>query len=178
MRLLVLALLAVGVPAFYFMDEAELVAQDFESAEQGKEIAKRKYDKAMEKVKALPALEEKLAGVEKNLEEAKKYLPPKIEFDEVLALTGRFEKEVGVTITRFAPKEEARPNPSIQYAEIPVEVHVKADFVRVMNFFDRLMHTEKIMHLRDVTFEPILKEGSEPGVVEAKAMLILYRATG
>ncbi|MGE0172999.1 MAG: type 4a pilus biogenesis protein PilO [Oligoflexales bacterium] len=177
-RLVVLAVLAIGAPLMFFMDEAQLVSEEFEAAQQTKEVAKKKYDKFTEKIKALPALEEKLASVEKNLNEAKKYLPASIEFDEVLALTGRFEKEVGVSVTRFAPKEELRPNPQIQYAEVPVEIVVRADFIRVMNFFDRLTHTEKIMHLRDIIFEPVKSESAEPGTVEAKAQLILFRATG
>jgi Tfp pilus assembly protein PilO len=177
-RLLVLTVMAVSVPGYYFYDQDEILSQELETQQEATLLARKRYAKAVQQVKELPMLEEQLGTVEKGLAEAKKYLPEKIEFDEIVSLAGQFEKELGVTIVKMKPETEVRPNLEIQYAEIPVELIVKADFMKIMTFFDRLMHTQKIMHLRNIEFEAVVGDDIEPGLTQAKASLILFRSTG
>src|SRR5690606_20750015 len=129
-----------------------------EESRAARDAIKAKIDNAVNSSSELPELERRVTQTEQGLEKARRYLPPSIEFDEVLSATGMLEKELGVQVMKFVPGIETQPNPDIRYAEVPVEITVKADFNRVMQFFDRLVHMEKLTHLRNITFESTMKE--------------------
>lgn len=176
-RLILVLVTAAIVPAFIVWDEAPGLQEELENAEAAHAAMKAKLAKAERDKAGLPALEQRLRTVESGLDRARKILPKSIEFDQILSATGLYEKETGVRLVRFAPGEEIQPDPAIRYAEIPVEITVRADFGRVMQFLDRLVHMEKLTHLRNISFETSTDK-AEPGIVTAKASLILFRDVG
>lgn len=176
-RLAMVLLAAAIVPAFIVWDEGPALQEELQNTEASHAAVKVKLARAERNKAELPALEQRLRTVESALERARKILPKTVEFDQILSATGMYEKETGVRLVRFAPGEEIQPDPAIRYAEIPVEITVRADFGRVMQFLDRLVHMEKLTHLRNISFETTA-EKAEPGVVTAKASLILFRDLG
>lgn len=176
-RLIIVLIAAAIIPAFIVWDEAPGLQEELENAQNSHSAMKAKLARAERDKAELPALEQRLATIERGLERARKVLPQSIEFDEILSATGLYEKETGVQLVRFAPGSEIQPDPAIRYAEIPVEITVRANFGRVMQFLDRLVHMEKLTHLRHISFETVTDK-SEPGTVTAKASLILFRDLG
>lgn len=176
-RLILVLVAATIVPAFIVWDEGPILQEELQNAEASHAAMKAKVAKAERDKAELPTLEQRLRTVESGLERARKILPKSVEFDQILSTTGLYEKETGVRLVRFAPGEEVQPDPAIRYAEIPVEITVRADFGRVMQFLDRLVHMEKLTHLRNISFETSTDK-AEPGVVTAKASLILFRDVG
>lgn len=178
MRSLLLIAAAVIVPLFILFEDGTLLSEELEMVRQSHDATKIKLDRAVRSTAELPQLEQRLAGIELGLDRARRFLPKSIEFDEILAQTGLFEKELGVQVVRFVPGAEAQPNTEMRYAEVPVEITVRAEFGKAMQFFDRLVHMDKLTHLRNVSFERSRDVDADAGEVVAKASLILFRDLG
>lgn len=177
-RSVMLVVAATVIPLFVLFDDGATLNEELETTRQSHEAIKTKVDRAVRNTAELPQLEQKLAGIELGLDRARRFLPKSIEFDEILAQTGLYEKEFGVQVVHFVPGAEVRPNTEMRYVEVPVEITVRAEFGKVMQFFDRLVHMDKLTHLRDVSFEQAKDGKGEQGEVLAKASLILFRDLG
>ena len=152
-RLIFVAFLAFGYPVYDWYDRSDVLLTQLEGAKNAQNESKQKNQTYKSKITGLPALEEKLSAVREKLENAKKLLPERVEVDKLLTKMGNFEKSIGVTLVDFEPKPQTRPDPTLQYAEVPIEIKVRGHFAKVMTLFDELVHFEELTHLRRVTME-------------------------
>lgn len=176
-RTAILLLIAIIPPALLYIDQGETLEQELQTSQTNFEVVNRKVSRVKRDVAELPELEKKLLEVERSLDKARRVLPKTVEFDEVLAQTGMYEKEIGVQVVRFMPGASTESAGGARYAEVPVELIVKSEFDKVMQFFDRMLHMEKLTHIRNITIKSA-EDGKNPGVVEAKASLVLFRDAG
>ena len=190
-RLLIVAALGMAYPAYEWYDKSDAMLLALEGSRNAREDSRQKNQTFKSKVTGLPAMEEKLAAVRGKLEAAKKLLPEKVEVDKLLTKIGNFEKGIGVVMVSFEPRPQVRPDPTMQYAEIPIEMTVKGHFAKIMTLFDELVHFDELTHLRNVSLvandvERALAGGKgqkdsklkDDGIeVTAKATLIAFKNT-
>ena len=189
-RLLIVALLAILYPLYDWYEQSEVLLANLEGIRLAENDSRQKNQTYKSKVTGLPALEDKLSTVRERLETAKKLLPERVEVDKLLTKVGNFEKSIGVTLISFEPKPQVRPDPNLQYAEIPIEITLKGRFGKIMTLLDELVHFEELTHLRNVTIVgiepngaaeagPVKKEETtkDEGIdVTAKASLVAFKS--
>lgn len=181
-RLVILAFLAAIYPLYYWVEDEDLLSQKIDESRMEEKITRKKYESYREKVATLTELEEKLSMIEVGLQKAKAYLPDAIALDDLLKDIGMKEKELGVRLVNFEPGQEVRPKADLEYKELPIAISVKADYRKIMQFFDYLVHMKNLTHIREISFkgEPTslaggAADGQEEGVVTATASLVLFK---
>ena len=182
-RVGIVIIFAVMPPAYIYWEEGDKQTAELEAAQAAEQDARSKFTAAQKKKEEVPKIQERHNQIEQLLERAKKYLPDKIEIDEVLGLAATFEKELNVQIQKFGPMDAlaAADVPAAggnaNYREIPITIEVRSDFRKVMAFFDRLVHLDKVAHLRQMDFTAESTPLNETGVTVGKAHLILFEST-
>ncbi|MDA9951227.1 type 4a pilus biogenesis protein PilO [Oligoflexaceae bacterium] len=144
----------------FFTDTPEL-EQKLVNSQGTRNIALATYTKAKEDTEKLIKLEVTLKTIREQLEKAKKYLPDKIEMDEVLHTAARFCSRYKVSLEEFTPLSEEQSKSEARYGIKPVSVKLKGRFVDITRFFDSVVHLEKIVHLRNVTLTKSQQEEGE-----------------
>lgn len=146
-----LAILLGSLPNIYtYTEETPVLEQGREQAVQERERQRMLYIKAKQDAEKLVKLEVTLKNIRENLTQAKKYLPDKIEMDEVLHTIARFCKRYSVDLDKFQPKAEEPSTSQARYITKPIEVELVGRFVDIARFFDSVVHLQKIVHLRNV----------------------------
>lgn len=134
--------------------------------------------------KKINRLEKQLAGVQAQLEKAKKNarelndwrnqmkekevqykkvmraLPEKGEIPSLLAGISQAGKDAGLDFLLFRPAKEVKKD---FYAEIPVDINVSGDYHQVAVFFDKVANLPRIVNIRNISMVP--KKGKD-GVLE------------
>lgn len=185
-RIAALMFLATLYPAYLYWEEQGLLLEELDEIRITRDLVQKKFDKNREKSAKLPELQEQLADIEEDLQKAKKILPEKVEQNELLSKIGSFEKELNIKIVNYKPGQESRPNQSLEYIEVPIQLEVMAPFPKIMLFFDRLVHLPMLTHIRDISFKVVENGGEEKekgsekkerkGEVVAAASLILFKS--
>lgn len=151
-RYLIMIVIGVLGPAYYFYEEGSAVEQQVQQVESKESITRMKFAKAVQKKKKIPELKETLTETEEQLELATRVLPNEFYIDEILQSTAEFSRDLGVDIESFKPGKEVQPNKSIKYAELPIEVETQGNYSNIATFLDRLVHMDKLVHLRGIHF--------------------------
>ena len=102
-RALIVFFSALVIPAWIWLEDGEILNQELDQAQLAESSARRKFASARKKTTELPRLMETLNRVENQLDKAKKYLPKEIRVDEILNTLGTFERDLGITVTKFTP---------------------------------------------------------------------------
>lgn len=161
---------------YYWSDEGERIQEDLETSEIQLQTSEGKYNDGKRKAAKLPSLLAKINEIETQLDSAKKVLPDKIEISKILNAIGVLEKEYGVTVVKFLPKQEVQPNPQIEYKEVPIDLEISGPFNQTMRFLDSLVHLPNLTHLRNILIETGDGGGdSGPKKIVTKSKLIVFK---
>lgn len=172
----------------YWLEEADSLQEKNDQLSYQDTSLREKLDKMKLKVSELPALEAQIGAIEGELESAKKILPDNISIDKILAEIGHLEENRGVKILRFEPGEEAKPVDSNDYMEVPINLSVRGEFADIMDFYDSILHTPYLTHIRAISFSKEPKENdnqdenknqqkSDAGLVVSNSKMILFKGT-
>jgi Tfp pilus assembly protein PilO len=166
-RIAVAAIIGLVVPWFFvFMDEIDSAEYELETATSEYEAIEAKFNRAKSQKNDMPELEKKLDFTRKQLAEAKTRLPDDYEMNSILEFVANSSDEAGVELLEFTPNEEAFKNTGYSYVEMPIALSVQGTYNQTGVFFDKLIHMEKMVHIRDITSVKVLKEMGEPLTVD------------
>jgi type IV pilus assembly protein PilO len=184
----ILVALVGSLPAVnYWFEEVVILQETIEQVTYQEDGVRRRLDERKLKVAELPALEAQIGAIEGELQSAKKILPDKIIMDKILAEIGYLEENRGVKVLRFEPGAETKPVDSDDYMELPVNLSVRGEFADVMDFYDSILHTPYLTHIRAISFsradeiegqgENKNTQSSNGELVVSKSKMILFKGT-
>jgi Tfp pilus assembly protein PilO len=153
--------------AYIYFDEGESLAVSLDEVNQEKEAAQSKLDLAVAKKKKIPQIEERLAELEEQLEKAKKALPDSFRVEDVLQKTATIAKETGVKLALFNPEQQKPGKGEYRYMELPIATEIDGKFNQIAAFFDRLVHLEHSLFIRNLDISAVVDASSPNGVNNA-----------
>ena len=153
-RMIICFFLGLAIPGYIFYLDHEEYSANLDGARQRKESAIAKRNRNRRTVKELPRLRKDVADINKSLDEARRFLPEKIDFNKMLAVLGNLENDLDVKIVKFAPQKERRPSNAVHYLEVPLNLELRSEFSKVMIFLDRLMHRSELVSIKSLKFSP------------------------
>ena len=152
-RLLALAILGMMPGAYTVWDEQEGLDERLQASQAEEATVKQDFEKKVAQKGDLPRLEEKKAFTQEQLEKAKKMLPDGYKIEEILRRVAVIAKESGVTLLRFDPGvESVVPPTENHYYQLPIAAAVSGQFNQVAGFFDRILHLEGTVFVRNISF--------------------------
>jgi type IV pilus assembly protein PilO len=108
----------------------------------------------------LADMERQVANLKQQLEIERKIVPDNKEVEQFIKLVDAEGIKAGIEIRRYT----ARPVTNKEfYSEMPFEMEIDGPYFAVLNFFDRLGKTERIVNVSDLLMANLKKSG------EAKA---------
>jgi type IV pilus assembly protein PilO len=131
------------------------------------------------KLAELIAQSEKLSV---QMEAQRKIVPEEKEVPTFITLVENESVAAGVEVRRYTPKDVVTKE---YYVEVPFEIEVDGPYYSVLNFYDRLQKTERIVNVNNLTMGA-LKGGKSPGkpykwspneTVGAKCLLTTFYST-
>jgi type IV pilus assembly protein PilO len=170
-KLIILAvLLTVLLSAGYFYvyapqaDEIRRLVEDVENAE-------RERNKKRLQASNRPKLQKDLQDLELRLKQAVAQLPNQKEIPELLRSISNKARESGLEIMLFRPRGE---NYQDFYAEIPVEVVVRGQFLNVVSFFDEVGRLTRLVNMNNIGFKSPRVSGDQV-TLETSTMATTFR---
>ena len=112
--------------------------------------AQTKFESARDQKANLPKLEEAVAVTEEQLVKAKAKLPANYDVEDTLHKVSTIAKEINVQFTSFQPQAEIISTGNNRYAELPINVSLCGSYVQIAAFFDRVVHLEQSVKIRDI----------------------------
>ena len=149
-RLLILAFVFILLPVLLSLDLASSLVEQKEESFQDRNVQKNLNNKARDKKRKLPMMEEKLVGVEKEMFEISKLLPSELNIDIALQKTNRIARKLYLSIHSFDPGLPAIVGDAFKYVEQPIKVKIKSSYTQVMLFFDALLHQDLLVNVRNI----------------------------
>jgi len=149
-RMLLASVLGVLPALFFYVQEGEALQLALDEVRSDEALWRTKFDKARGQKAMLPQLEEKLAFTEDQLKKAQQSLPETFAVDDLLQKTATAAKETGVELRAFVPDKEILGGSAVKYKEMPIKVEAWGNFAQVASFYDRLVHLDHILHLRNI----------------------------
>lgn len=147
-----LAILAI-LPALYDLwDSGQILIEERDIAEQNRVAADAAFTRAKEKKAQLPKLEKELAQTQAEMASARKALPDEFYMDQILEKTSILADDSGVRLLAFDPGEGRPSNTAFKYVELPVTLDVIGSYSQIVAFYDRLVHLDLLVHVRDFHF--------------------------
>ena len=168
-RLLLWAVIGIVPCGYYYLEDGVTVEARLDEAEREAATAKQSFFKASQQKKNLPKLEEELQFTEEELEKARRQLPDSFKIDEILQKTATIAREVGVSLYLFDPQNEVPAGTSFRYIELPISAKIKGKFSQVGMYFDRIVHLNTSVFIRDVKLIGEVngqQQRAEPAVAE------------
>jgi type IV pilus assembly protein PilO len=96
-----------------------------------------------------------------QMEAQKKIVPEEKEVPAFITLVEQQSAGAGVEVRRYTPKDTAAKE---YYTEVPVEIDIDGPYYAVLNFYDRLQKSERIVNVNHLVMGA-LKGGKAPGKV-------------
>ena len=163
-RVISFALAGIVLPWYFvFMDEIDDADYQLEEAISEYESIESKFNRAKSQKNDMPELEKSLEFTRKQLEEAKTRLPDEYYMDSILEFVANSSDEAGVELLEFTPAEEQFKDTGYSYVELPISLSVQGTYNQIGVFFDKLVHMEKMVHIRDINSEKVVKENPNEG---------------
>lgn len=181
-RLIIVFFAAISYPSLVFFEEIDPVKAALDNAIAEEMRLKSNYESAERTIANLPDLEKRLKEVNSNLEEARKYLPKKIEFDKILAELGRLEDKVGIQISNFSPSETGVVNRDLSYEEIPINIEIEGQFAEILTYLDHILHLKNLVHIKSLDIKRKNEEdedntsNQEENRVAASVQIIIFKS--
>jgi type IV pilus assembly protein PilO len=170
-KLIILAALLIGLllSGYFYVyapqaDEIGQLTGEVENAESER-------DKKRLQAANRPKLQKDLQELEVRLKEAVAQLPNDKEIPDLLKSISNKARESGLEIMLFRPRGE---NYQDFYAEIPVEVVVRGQFLNVLSFFDEVGRLTRLVNMNNIGFKSP-KVSGEQVTVETSTMATTFR---
>jgi Tfp pilus assembly protein PilO len=167
-RLLAAAVIGMVPAAYFYMEDSETLAAALADA-QGKESqAKQQFETAVDRKKNLPKLEEQLAFTEEQLIKAKKSLPDSYRIEDILEKTATIANETHVKLMSFDPGDEQPHDSPSMYVVLPFATQIVGGFAEVAAFFDRVVHLESSIFVKNIELTRATAEPSGAPAARAR----------
>lgn len=153
-RLLGVALLGLLPAAYTWYDEGDALEARLVEAQGAETAARAEFETNRAKKQNMPKLEEQLEFTDTQLKKARLKLPDSFLIEDVLEKVGAIAKETGVKIVLFKPGVEARAGGDFKYVEKPIATELRGKFAQLMAFFDRVVHLEATIFIRNIELTP------------------------
>lgn len=179
-RLMMAVIIGILPGACSYLDEAEVLETQLSDATVKESEARAKFESNRKEKANIPKLEEELAYTEEQLEKAKKKLPEGYLIEDILTLTASNAKKSSVQLKSFEPTCELKGEADFKYVEFPIKVEVIGKFPAIASFFDRIVHSENMVFIREVDIERAGDSGEKSNaapVVDSSAGAIVDRKT-
>jgi type IV pilus assembly protein PilO len=95
----------------------------------------------------LADMERQLANLKQQLEIERKIVPENKEVEQFIKMVGGEAIKAGIEIRRYTAKPVTSKD---FYSEMPFEMEIDGPYYSVLNFFDRLGKTERIVNVSDL----------------------------
>jgi len=151
-RSCVMVMIGAVLPIFLFYDEGAKIEQELTAVMEKETTARAAFNDSQGKKEKIAPLSENLATTKDKLEQATRLLPDDFLMDEILQATAEAAHDLGLDLEEFAPKE-VKSFPVVKYEEMPINLKMHGNFNKVAVFFDRLVHLDKLVHLRNLKIE-------------------------
>lgn len=159
-KILILAAIAAILPGFYLADNFSDYNDRYIASQNARDQAEKKFKKAREERDRLPKLEEKLETTEKELALASKQLPNQFQMELILQKVSMMASDSGVTLEVFTPQDAKVTGSAFPYVELPIHIQARGTFGRITTFFDKIVHLEMMVHIRDMDLIGEMSKGS------------------
>jgi Tfp pilus assembly protein PilO len=122
-RLLLVLLICGALPwAYLYILEVDALEQDLELAKSGESSERQRLGQAKERLKNLPALEEKLAFTTEQLKKTETLLPRQVDIDRIVEQVSKTAKDRDVRIRLLRPDGVATIPGDYPYDEVRFEI--------------------------------------------------------
>lgn len=152
-RILMALIFGILPGACSYLDEVETVEASLTDAENKESSARNQFEANRKEKANIPKLEEELVYTEEQLEKAKRKLPEGYLMENVLALTAGNAKASGVKMKKFEPLCELKGVGEFKYVERMIDVEVNGKYQQISSFFDRMVHSESLLFLREIDID-------------------------
>lgn len=152
-RALLLVFLSILPAGWVFFEDGQILQEEKDTAESAKNIAEQKFKKARKRKSNLPKLEEKLAFTVGELAKAKKKLPDEFVMEKILQNTAMIAQDIGLELRVFDPGKGRLTGGDFKYVELPINLVIFGTYGEIASFFDRIVHLELLVHLRNIKMQ-------------------------
>ena len=149
-RLGAAALLTAGLAVAYYMLVFDGQRQELARIEENLQKAIAQAADKQNVTQHLRTYEERLAGLQSDLDRAKALLPDNADVPELLAQLGNISRLTGLQITNFNPKGEQLRD---FYSEIAFDVAVVGSYHEIAMFIDQIGKLDRIMNVTDLSMQ-------------------------
>jgi Tfp pilus assembly protein PilO len=172
-RLMMAFIIGIAPGACSYFDEIEQIESGLLEAQMREAAARAKFEADRKTKGEIPKLEEQLVFTEGQLDKASKKLPESYLIESVLTLTATNAKQAGLTLTSFKPNCELKGQSDFKFVERAISVTAAGKFQQLASFFDKMVHSEMMLFIREIDIEPTASAGRDPS---AAASLTPYQA--
>jgi len=142
------------VAAYFMYFDFTLLEEQLITEETSANEVQARFEAARDQKANLPKLEEAVAFTEEQLAKAKAKLPSSYDIEDTLHKVSMIAREINVQLPSFQPGQEIRSGGSARYAEMPIAISVCGSYVQVAAFFDRVVHLEQSIKVRNIKMVP------------------------
>jgi len=151
-RLVILFGTVIVIAAAIFFLIYKPYTEDIKKVRESVDKLSQELNRAKIRAKDEARLNEELAQVNTQFQEALKLLPNKKEIPSLLKKVTQLGDDSELDFRRFVPRREI---PKEFYVEIPVAIEIRGNYHNVAVFFDKVGHMERIMNIHNVSMKPI-----------------------
>ncbi len=170
-RYMGIAIIAFGLIALHYYFVYDGQQADLATYQKKYETKVGEQDAKRQIAANLSSYQDKLAGTQRELEEARAKLPDSADVPQLLAQLGSHAELVGLSIEEFKPGKESRKD---FVAEIPFDLAVKGSFHEIAMFIDSVSKLDRIVNVKELKMErPQSKESKV--IVDGRFKLVAYR---
>ncbi len=162
-RFLIMGIIGLLPGGYVYWDEGEALQIQLDEASAAEVDARTKFEDSRKQKANLPKMEEDMLFTEEQLRKAKQKLPDDYRIEEVLQKAATVAKEVGVKLVGFDPGEETKHFQNYNYVEMPIKTEIVGRFSQVAAFYDRIVHLENSIFVRNIEMKPAAKKASATG---------------
>ncbi len=167
-RLLFFSILSLIPSVYSLIEEYSVLTEEKEVAITNKNKEEKKYNQAKEKKLQLPDLEKKLNQTQNELDLARKKIPDEFYMDQVLQRTALLAQNMGLKLISFDPDREEPSNTAFKYVSLAVKIKISGNYKQITSFFDRLVHLDLLVHVRNFHMSLTKDEAVSSQVDESK----------
>lgn len=148
-RLLIVGFLAIIPSSLELFEAGQILHEDLATEQQSFDSASAKFEKALQKKKKLPEMETRLTAIKDEMSKARAALPDIFLLDKILEKTSILAEEHEVELLLFDPGKETLSKTAFKYVELPIKLELSGSFADILSFFDRIVHLDLLVHIRD-----------------------------
>ncbi len=167
-KVVALIVIIIVIVAGYFFLGWQPLQQNIESQQAQVEQQRVLLKKNQKLAEDLPRKRAEFAQLEKQLKVALNMLPKKSQIPDLLESVTWAGKDSGLEFSEFKPKGES---PKQIYAEVPVDISVKATYRQLLTFLKRVGEMPRIVAIKNLN----ITQNKVGGDLLVKGNVITYR---